>query len=124
MRRWLSVTAGLLVAGGVFGLATAAGGGDDPAGPTTAAAPAPAGRAVFARMGCGGCHTLAAANARGEIGPDLDTALAGYDATTLARQIVDPAPTPGFVAMPTDFGERMSAAELSALVTFLLGTVR
>lgn len=45
---------------------------------TTAAAPklppgnAAAGKAVFASAGCGGCHTLKAANASGTVGPNLD----------------------------------------------------
>jgi mono/diheme cytochrome c family protein len=31
-----------------------------------------AGKAVFASAGCSGCHTLAAANATGTVGPNLD----------------------------------------------------
>jgi mono/diheme cytochrome c family protein len=33
---------------------------------------ATAGKAVFASAGCGGCHTLADANATGTVGPNLD----------------------------------------------------
>jgi mono/diheme cytochrome c family protein len=33
---------------------------------------AAAGEAVFASAGCGGCHVLAAANASGAVGPNLD----------------------------------------------------
>lgn len=32
-----------------------------------------AGKAVFASAGCGGCHTLKAANASGAVGPNLDS---------------------------------------------------
>jgi len=32
-----------------------------------------AGAAIFAKAGCAGCHTLAAAHATGTVGPDLDT---------------------------------------------------
>jgi mono/diheme cytochrome c family protein len=32
-----------------------------------------AGAAIFAKAGCGGCHTLAAAHATGTVGPDFDT---------------------------------------------------
>jgi mono/diheme cytochrome c family protein len=32
-----------------------------------------AGAAIFAKAGCVGCHTLAAAHATGTVGPDLDT---------------------------------------------------
>ena len=59
---------------------------------TTAAAPAyaapstipgnanaSAGTKVFAQAGCGGCHTLAAANAHGQLGPNLDTLRPVYD---------------------------------------------
>jgi predicted ferric reductase/mono/diheme cytochrome c family protein len=43
---------------------------------TTQAPPgsATAGKAVFASAGCGGCHTLAAAGATGNVGPNLDDA--------------------------------------------------
>lgn len=63
------------------------------------------GRAVFASMGCGSCHTLAAAGSYGQIGPNLDNRHGG------------------FTAMPTDFASRMTAQELDSLVRFLL-TVR
>jgi mono/diheme cytochrome c family protein len=75
------------------------------------------GMAVFARMGCGGCHTLAAANASGQIGPDLDTKLQDHTRESLAAQITSPMPNS---IMPTDFADRMSDAELDALVDFLL----
>ena len=40
--------------------------------PIPASANAAAGAAVFRSAGCGGCHTLAAAGAGGQIGPNLD----------------------------------------------------
>ena len=51
-----------------------------PPAPPAAAAPnvvppgadAAAGRSVFASAGCAGCHTLGAAGASGQIGPNLD----------------------------------------------------
>lgn len=48
------------------------------AAPTTSAGAAAkgdpaAGKSVFASAGCGGCHTLKAANASGTVGPNLDT---------------------------------------------------
>ena len=121
----MPLIAGLAVAAAAFLLLTAGGGSVPPA----ASAPdAPAGRAVFARMGCGGCHTLAAASARGEIGPDLDARVPSHTAASLRAKILDPAATaPGggaFVVMPGDFGERMSEAELDALVAYLLGVAR
>jgi mono/diheme cytochrome c family protein len=85
---------------------------------TTAAAAAPArGRAVFARMGCGSCHTLKAAGSHGQIGPPLDAALAHHTRASLRAKISKPGP--GSV-MPQDFARRMSAADLTALVGFLV----
>jgi len=120
-RAAVPLIAGLAVAAAAFLLLTAGGGSAPPA----ASAPdAPAGRAVFARMGCGGCHTLAAAGAHGEIGPDLDARLPSHTAASLRAQILDPAQSGGFATMPTDFGKRMSRAELDALVAFLLDSAR
>ena len=120
-RAALPLAAGLVAAAAAFLLLTAGGGSAPPA----ASAPGePAGRAVFARMGCGGCHALAAASARGEIGPDLDARLPSHTAASLRAQILDPARSGGFATMPTDFGERMSGAELDALVAFLLDAAR
>ena len=78
------------------------------------------GRAVFARMGCGSCHALAAAGSSGQIGPDLDSRLEHHTRATLIAQITSPAGGDGFSAMPDDFGSRMDARELDALVRFLL----
>ena len=73
-------------------------------------------------MGCGSCHTLVAAGSSGVIGPDLDGRLDSYDAASLEAVILDPPAPPGggFSPMPDDFGRRMTAAELDALVAFLL----
>lgn len=79
------------------------------------------GRAVFARMGCGSCHRLAAAGSEGPVGPDLDARLPSHSRASLRAVIRDP-PTLG--TMPQDFAERMTAAELSALVDFLLSARR
>jgi cytochrome c553 len=40
---------------------------------------AAAGEAVFASAGCGGCHTMEAANASGGIGPNLDDAQPDFE---------------------------------------------
>jgi mono/diheme cytochrome c family protein len=76
-----------------------------------------AGLAVFTRMSCGGCHRLAAANSTGPIGPNLDERLPNHTRESLTAQILSPDPTG---IMPDDFGERMTDAELTALVDFLL----
>jgi cytochrome c551/c552 len=80
------------------------------------------GRAVFARMGCGSCHRLAAAGSEGEIGPNLDERLAYHTRASLAAKIVDPSQGlgEGFSMMPDDFESRMTGDELQALVEFLL----
>jgi cytochrome c oxidase subunit II len=95
------------------------GGTDDPRASATRAESA-SGRAVFARMGCGSCHTLAAAGSTGEMGPNLDSALEHHTRATLIAQITAPASGGGFSGMPTDFASRMSSGELDSLVDFLL----
>ena len=82
-----------------------------------------AGQAAFTRMACGSCHTLAAAGARGQVGPNLDDRLPSYDAASLKAKIADPYRGRGansIDAMPQDFGKRLSNRELDALVLFLL----
>jgi mono/diheme cytochrome c family protein len=85
------------------------------------------GRELFVRMGCGGCHRLAAGAGIGQVAPDLDALLPTYDAASLRAKIVTPyavGPVDSFVLMPEDFGRRMDARQLDDLVAFLLGTVR
>jgi mono/diheme cytochrome c family protein len=81
-----------------------------PAAPST-------GRAVFARMGCGSCHHLSAARSSGQIGPDLDLKLPAHTRASLRAKILAPGTAS---VMPSDFGPRMSDADLDALVNFLL----
>jgi mono/diheme cytochrome c family protein len=100
------------------------GDGRAPAGEQVAAAAPPgvpagheAGFAVFNRMGCGGCHALAAAGSSGPIGPDLDARLPDHTRKSLRTAILSPPP---LTPMPANFGDRMSDDELDALVGFLL----
>ena len=79
------------------------------------------GRAVFAAMGCGGCHRLAAAGSQGQIGPPLDQVLPNHTRASLRAKITDPG---GSSMMPGDFARRMSARDLDALVDFLLAARR
>jgi len=138
-RVWIPVAAGVAVAAAVFAvvlLATSGGSGGDaraagaqgsapvPAAaaatgsaPTTTGRAAAAGRLVFAEMGCGSCHRLAAAGSSGPIGPSLDDALPRHTRASLLAKIRDPGT--GSV-MPGDFARRMSPAQLQALVGFLL----
>jgi len=124
-QRALPAVAGLLAAAATFAVVALSTGGAGKPGAARPGDSAAAGRAVFARMGCGGCHALAAAGTDGEIGPDLDQRLRGYDRASLAAKIVDPYGDPApatFPVMPEDFGERMSSAELEALVAYLLAS--
>lgn len=82
------------------------------------------GAQVFANNGCGGCHTLAAAQSGGVTGPNLDEALPGQSATMVEESIVDPNAevVKGYPAnvMPANFGEALSKKELESLVQYLL----
>jgi cytochrome c oxidase subunit 2 len=78
---------------------------------------------VFDSQGCNGCHTFAAAGAKGTIGPNLDQALQGKDAAFIRESIVNPNAeiTQGYQPniMPQDFGQKLSDKQLNDLVAFL-----
>lgn len=132
--------AGVLVAAaaGMAALAFSSGGDEPrrraaPGAPTaetaqTAPAPASRGKAVWVEQGCASCHTFAPADATGTLGPDLAASLRGTDAAYIRRSIVDPAAAAaaGFTTgmMPDDYAQRMSPAELEALVAFVARGVR
>lgn len=81
------------------------------------------GHALYVRMGCGSCHTLAAAGSKGEIGPNLDERLPGHTRESLiARITASSSEADNFSVMPTNFASRMDAGELSRLVDFLLAS--
>ena len=74
---------------------------------------------------CGGCHTLAAANTTGTVGPDLDDVLPGQSEAEVANSIRDPqakiaqgvtAPS----AMPTFDENQIPESNLMDLVQYLL----
>jgi cytochrome c551/c552 len=120
------IGAGVAVAAVVFAVVLLATRGEDRS--SSAPTPTPAavaagkpdptgGRLVFAQQGCGSCHRLAAAGSNGQIGPPLDQVLANHTPQSLAAKIQDPGQ--GSI-MPQDFGQRMSFAELQALVDFLV----
>jgi mono/diheme cytochrome c family protein len=103
---------------------TAGGGGGQAGGGGGAA---PKGADIFTSNGCNSCHTLAAAKATGTVGPDLDH-IKPATAAFIRQSIVDPnkVVTKGFPkdVMPQDFGQKLSAAELDALVKYLLESQR
>jgi cytochrome c oxidase subunit 2 len=85
--------------------------------------------AVFKDNGCNGCHTWTPAGATGTIGPNLDNVAADAQkagqgvAAYVKQSIVDPGAyvVPGYPAgvMPTDYGTKISAADLDKLVVGL-----
>jgi cytochrome c oxidase subunit II len=81
------------------------------------------GEQIFTAQGCGSCHTLAAANASGTVGPDLGK-LSDTDEAYVEESIVKPGAVvvQGFPdgVMPDDFGQKLSQQELDALVKYLL----
>lgn len=83
-----------------------------------------AGAQVFSSNGCGGCHTLAAANAGGTTGPNLDEILPGQSAAMIKESIVDPNAkiAKGYPPnmMPPNFGTLLSGTELEQLVEYLM----
>ena len=81
---------------------------------------------IYASSGCGGCHTLAAANSGGTTGPDLDKVLPGQSAAEISQSIVDPNAkvTPGYPAnvMPQTFKTAIPAPMLKQLVAYLISS--
>lgn len=82
------------------------------------------GAQVFASKGCGGCHTLAEANAGGSVGPNLDEVLPGQSAAQVHEDIADPNKViaKGYPpnVMPPDYEQTLSAKELEDLVQYLI----
>jgi mono/diheme cytochrome c family protein len=112
------LAAGLVAAGVAFGAVALATdeAASEPA-PVRADAAPHSGRQLFARMGCGSCHTLAAAGSRGELGPSLDDRLPAHTRESLTATILAPGESN---VMPRNFAARMSEEELRSLVDFLL----
>lgn len=79
---------------------------------------------LFAELGCGACHALAAAGATGRLGPDLDRALRGRSPAQIREDVVDPdaSVADGYTegVMPADFGDVLDRQQLDALVRFLV----
>lgn len=82
------------------------------------------GAQVFANSGCGGCHTLAAAQAGGTVGPDLDEVLPGQSEAMVHEDIVDPNAevAKGYPpnVMPSNFEQSLSPKEIEDLVKYLI----
>jgi cytochrome c oxidase subunit II len=101
--------------------------------PAPAGGGATSGASLFEAQGCNQCHTLAAAGAKGTIGPDLDKLSeqadkAGKPLDAFVREsIVNPDAyiEPGFPkgVMPTTFAQ-LPKAELDALVAYLVKSAK
>jgi mono/diheme cytochrome c family protein len=81
------------------------------------------GAQVFANNGCGGCHTLAEAQAGGTVGPNLDESIVDQSKATIEESIVKPDAkiARGFPpnVMPSNYEQIIPRAELKELVAFL-----
>jgi mono/diheme cytochrome c family protein len=88
-----------------------------PAKPAEASSPVPpganasAGAKVFASAGCGSCHTMKAAGASGQIGPNLDETRPGFEQV---RSKVEQ----GGGGMPA-FGSQLSAQQIQDVAAFV-----
>ncbi len=82
------------------------------------------GAQVFANNGCGGCHTLAAAESGGTTGPNLDEVLPGQTAAMVKESVMDPNAriAKGFPpnVMPANYAQTLTPKELEDLVQYLL----
>jgi len=78
-----------------------------------AAGDADLGGELFDEMGCGLCHTLAAAGAEGQIGPSFD------DNPNLSEDLIISRVTSGQGAMPS-FSGQLSDEEIEAIAAYLL----
>jgi mono/diheme cytochrome c family protein len=128
-----AVAAALAVAAAVMVVLAFTAGDERAAAPPTAtpAATAAAGRDgldVWTEQGCGSCHTLAAANSRSSMGPDLGASLAGVPASYIKDSIVAPnkAAAAGYTVgmMPEDYAARIAPDDLDRLVRFLQQSAR
>lgn len=83
------------------------------------------GAQLFTSIGCGSCHTLAAAGTTGTTGPDLEESLATDDNTAGIEVMItepDAEIVEGYPAnvMPQDYGESLSKSEIHELAEFLV----
>ena len=85
-------------------------------------APGGPGGQVFADNGCGSCHTFAAAESPGAVGPNLDDGLPGQTAAkieTASSPRTTTSPRASADIMPQNYGDTIEAKDLKLLVDFL-----
>lgn len=85
------------------------------------------GAQLFTSIGCGGCHTLSAANSAGNTGPNLNESLATDDDTQgIEEMIIHPNSevVEGYPpnVMPQSYGESLSESEVHELAEFLVAS--
>jgi mono/diheme cytochrome c family protein len=99
----------------VLALSGCGGSKEDSSSPSSSTSSLP-GAKVFADAGCGGCHTLAAAESKGTTGPNLDELRP--DAQRVQRQVRN-----GGVGMPS-FAKRLTETEISQVAEFVSESTR
>ena len=109
-----SIRASILVGVAVLFASGCGGGGDKSA--DSSAPSNPAGAKVFASAGCGSCHTLSGANAKGTIGPNLDQLKP--EQSRVERQV-----RRGGVGMPS-FKGKLSDLQISQVAEFVADETR
>ena len=102
--------------GGVLLAAVVLAAGCGSSGSSSKAAASSPGAKVFAKAGCAGCHTLNAAGAKGQVGPNLDELKP--DESTVARQVRN-----GGSGMPP-FGSRLSSTQIAQVAAFVSGAAK
>lgn len=95
----------------------------------TAGGEGASGAQLFTSVGCGGCHTLSAANSTGTTGPNLNESLAIDDDTQgIEEMIIHPNAevVEGYPAnvMPQSYGESLSTSEVHELAEFLVASTK
>jgi mono/diheme cytochrome c family protein len=118
--KYVASVAGLPVrpqpTGGAGGGTETGGGAETGGGTETGGGEAADGEAIFAEAGCGGCHTLAAAGAAGNVGPNLDEAKP-------SKELVVDRVTNGQGAMPS-FKDQYSAEQIAAVADFVVASTK
>jgi mono/diheme cytochrome c family protein len=80
------------------------------------------GAQVFGLNGCGSCHTLAAAESAGTLGPNLDEVIPGLSDAEIKESILDPGAkiASGYPNAMPSFEGKISPQQLTQLIEFLM----
>ena len=117
MRRTGAVAAAAVAALALVPAGGAAAPAPKPATPAAGRAAAlKAGAGLFSANGCGACHTLVGAGARGAKAPDLD--VLGLPAAQIVKQL-----TRGSISMPS-FRGRLTTVQIQQLAAFVAATAK